>query len=416
MPEEINVPNVVGQAQSAAEETLRSVGLSVGTTMLLNSDTRPKGAVISAKPAVGTLVLTGSPVDLEVSIGPAQVALPNVVGQAQSAAEEMLRSVGLSVGTTIGVNSDTTPKGAVISAKPAVGTLVLLGSPVNLEVSIGPAQVSVPNVTGLTQLAAEAVLRSAGLLVGTISTGRNNAVPAGGVSAVEPVAGALVRSGSPVNLEVSTGQKTDWTQYTTIVLFAVLGVIILVSIGYVVFDKKGSFLKDLANKEIARGLITFLIAITTVSIAVILALSTIILKGGEEDDKRFDRGKQILTMLIGVLGTIVGFYYGSAVDNSRAAPTTEQVKSAAPRIFATTLPDGTVNVAYKTTTLEATGGTPPLKWSVTPELPSGLTLEETTGVISGTPKEAQKKSLKFKVTDSADPNVASTADLTIEIK
>jgi len=67
--------------------------------------------------------------------------------------------------------------------------------------------------------------------------------------------------------------------------------------------------------------------------------------------------------------------------------------------------------------LQTTGFTPPLKWSVTPALPAGLTLDATTGTISGTPMAATPKiAFKFMVTDSAAPAVTSTVDLKLEIK
>src|SRR5262249_34872358 len=151
---------------------------------------------------------------------------------------------------------------------------------------------------------------------------------------------------------------------------------------------------------------------------VILALSTILLKDSAENDKRFDRGKQVLTMLIGVLGTIVGFYFGSTQDTrntQQPAITTPQTQGLA--IATTTLPDGVVNAPYPSTTLKATGGTAPLKWSVAPLLPAGLTLDPATGTISGTPTAASSKTTyKFTVTDSATPAVSTQADLALEIK
>jgi hypothetical protein len=219
-------------------------------------------------------------------------------------------------------------------------------------------------------------------------------------------------------LEVSSGQKTDWTQYITPALFAGLGVVVLGLIGYGVADRSGRVLRLLADKEIARGLITFLIAITTVGIAVILALSTIVLKDSNENEKRFDRGKQVLTMLIGVLGTIVGFYFGAALDTNSAQQTptaTEQAQTLA--IAPTTLPDGAANTPYPSTTLQTTGGTPPLKWSVTPALPADLTLDAATGTISGIPTAAlPRTTFTFTVTDSATPSASSPAALTLQIK
>jgi hypothetical protein len=196
----------------------------------------------------------------------------------------------------------------------------------------------------------------------------------------------------------------DLSQYISpTVIFTTLGVFVLGLIAYGVYNRKGVFLENLADREVARGLITFLIAITTVGIAIILAVASIT---GALDDKRFDEGKQVLSILIGVLGTIVGFYFGSSTQQPTAGPS----------IVTTTLPDGAHNTLYSTT-LHATGGTSPLKWSVAPALPAGLTLDPLSGIISGTPTAISPKSTyTFTVSDHSTPEVSSTKNFTLEIK
>jgi hypothetical protein len=54
------------------------------------------------------------------------------------------------------------------------------------------------------------------------------------------------------------------------------------------------------------------------------------------------------------------------------------------------LPDGKVGTAYSTT-LQTTGLTPPLKWSVTPKLPDELVFDDVAGTISGTPTKVFAK-------------------------
>jgi hypothetical protein len=88
----------------------------------------------------------------------------------------------------------------------------------------------------------------------------------------------------------------------------------------------------------------------------------------------------------------------------------------APKITTTTLPDGVVGTPYKQT-LQATGGTAPLKWSVNPPLPAGLTLDAGTGSITGTPTAVTPKATyKFTVTDSAPAPQSTPIEIAFEIK
>jgi hypothetical protein len=85
-------------------------------------------------------------------------------------------------------------------------------------------------------------------------------------------------------------------------------------------------------------------------------------------------------------------------------------------VTTTALPNGQINTAYSTT-LAAAGGTAPYTWSLqTGTLPTGLTLNASTGVISGTPTaNANATPLTFKVTDSSNPVQTATKGLTLTI-
>src|SRR5205085_5182913 len=98
-----------------------------------------------------TKVASGSAVSLVVSSGPAQIAVPNVVGQMQAAAASAITGAGLTVGAVTQQSSSRVASGSVISESPAAGTKVASGSAVSLVVSTGPpppAPVAVPNVVG----------------------------------------------------------------------------------------------------------------------------------------------------------------------------------------------------------------------------------------------------------------------------
>jgi 6-phosphogluconolactonase len=139
------------------------------------------------------------------SSSPAKVVVPNVVGMAQAAATASITGVGLKVGTVTMASSASVASGSVISENPAAATSVPSGSAVDLTVSSGQAQVSVPNVVGLTQAAATTSITGAGLTLGTVTTSSSATVPSGSVISENPAASTSVAAASAVNLTVSSG-------------------------------------------------------------------------------------------------------------------------------------------------------------------------------------------------------------------
>jgi len=84
-------------------------------------------------------------------------------------------------------------------------------------------------------------------------------------------------------------------------------------------------------------------------------------------------------------------------------------------ISTTSLPAGAEGVAYHAG-INASGGTPPYTWSLTPgPLPAGLTLQSSSGVISGTPTAPGSFTFTVAVQDSSPTRQTQTQSLTIVI-
>lgn len=81
--------------------------------------------------------------------------------------------------------------------------------------------------------------------------------------------------------------------------------------------------------------------------------------------------------------------------------------AAALTITTTSLPNGTTGTVYSQT-VQATGGVQPYTWSVTVgALPAGLSLNASTGAITGTPTAAGTSAFTVQVTDSQTPTHAT---------
>lgn len=220
----ITVPNVVGLTLTAAKTAITGACstspdgcLTVGRVTLQASDTVPAGNVINQNPFGGTKVPPDTAVDLVVSSGkeapvnppypPGALEVPKVIGLTQTAAADVVRSVGLSVGAILKQYSDKVPAGIVLDQSPAAGAKVAIGTPVTLTVSLGPAGVvKIPDVRGLPEETAKAILQNAGLTIGSPILRQPTAeMPAGNAIGTDPAAGAQVKIGSTVTLIISQG-------------------------------------------------------------------------------------------------------------------------------------------------------------------------------------------------------------------
>lgn len=126
------VPKVVGMGQSAAFAQLERSGFRADSFPVQSS--RPRGLVVSQRPAGGTRAPTRTVVRLSVSLGPGARPLrvvPDVRGKSESAAKRILAQVGFTA-RALGPADVTSPGDVVIKQKPDAGARVRAGSQVLL--------------------------------------------------------------------------------------------------------------------------------------------------------------------------------------------------------------------------------------------------------------------------------------------
>jgi serine/threonine-protein kinase len=134
-PQTIQVPDVVGQDEQAAKDTLTAAGFRTQTVPQVSS--QPQGKVFKTIPKAGTERAKDS--IIKIYVPAAATELPNVVGQTLADAEATLKGAQYKVSVQE-QPSDTVPQGSVISMSPQAGTQLAPGRTVVLVVSTGPEQ------------------------------------------------------------------------------------------------------------------------------------------------------------------------------------------------------------------------------------------------------------------------------------
>jgi eukaryotic-like serine/threonine-protein kinase len=196
-PPPVSVPDVKGKQWPDAQQELSDAGL-VPVEHIVPGDT--KGQVTATDPPAGKSVPKGSKVRVNVMSGPQQVGVPSVVGQTLAEATAALHNDGFNVNPTY-VDS-TAPQNQVIHQNPAPGSSEPKGSTIDLQVSNGPPQVSVPPVVGETTQQAVSDLEAAGFQVTQQFVSVTDPSQDGIVQSQSPDGGFKATKGSTVTITI----------------------------------------------------------------------------------------------------------------------------------------------------------------------------------------------------------------------
>ncbi|NMI00528.1 Stk1 family PASTA domain-containing Ser/Thr kinase [Pseudonocardia acidicola] len=206
-PKQVTVPDVVGQQKEAARAQVVAANL-LADLQPTESKVEDIGKIVRTEPSGNTQIAERSRVTLFYGQGPAQAAVPPLVGRTVTDAEQQLQSRGLTLGDqTEQETSDPTMVGKIISSNPAAGENAPGGSAVAVVIGKAPTTVAVPDVTGQDQNTAQQTLSNAGFQVQVQQVDSNS--DAGQVVGTNPAAGQRVPKNSTVTLQVSKGSSPN---------------------------------------------------------------------------------------------------------------------------------------------------------------------------------------------------------------
>lgn len=140
--------------------------------------------------------------------------IPNVIGKTQNDAVTELDAAGFSHSTQMEY-TENGEQGRVFSQEPAAGESAEKDRSITLYISLGPEQITVPNVVAKTTDAAVAELKECGLQA-CIKKKQNSGYKAGYVIAQSIEKGTKVDSGSEITLTVSQASKSTTTTQQTV--------------------------------------------------------------------------------------------------------------------------------------------------------------------------------------------------------
>jgi serine/threonine-protein kinase len=139
-PENVTIPDVVGQPRDEARDTLRDLGLEVEATEESSSEVE-EGRVIRTDPRGGSSVEPGSTVTIVVSTGVDLVEVPSVIGFNEDQARNLLEqeAYGFEVNTRTEETCDEDAD-LVYGQEPQPGEDVPRGSTVTILIAVEPPQ------------------------------------------------------------------------------------------------------------------------------------------------------------------------------------------------------------------------------------------------------------------------------------
>lgn len=205
---EVAVPNLAGMSPAEARRVSEERGLRLEIERQYYSSDVAEGRILSQVPPANTKVRRGWTLHVAQSLGPQKVAIPNVIGQSERAAEINIRRRGLDLAPVAEMQMPGTPADQVLSQSPPPNASGVAAPKISLLVSqpAPPQAFVMPNFVGQALGSVRIALQDAGLRVGAVTVSARfpgrEVSPASLVESQSPPPGGKVMAGTAVNLEV----------------------------------------------------------------------------------------------------------------------------------------------------------------------------------------------------------------------
>ncbi len=201
----ITVPDVRDLTVKQASEQL----LASGFTPIPYAATKEgvgNDIVYAQDPPPSVLARSGDQITITYNPASTPIAVPLVRGLTVKEATALLAPLGLKLSIKEVVNDPKIPENQIMSQEPKVDTQVRSGSVIDVIVSGGLGQVTVPNVQGQVATAAQQLLQTSPFKFVVILVNEASAtIETGRVIRTEPAIGAQSPAGSAITVFVSSG-------------------------------------------------------------------------------------------------------------------------------------------------------------------------------------------------------------------
>lgn len=207
--EEIVVPNLLGVDYREGRQTIEDLELEFSIRSYVKSDEYGINEITYQSVEPNTKVKKGFIIEVTVSDGRELVRVPGIVNRTLYEAQEMLESIGLSVGNVNYKASDTTPKDEIMNQEPAANTYLEPGSTVNIIISEGEEikPVIMPSLINENTIDAQNKILSLGLKIGDIDSEYHNTIAKDKVIWQSHEVGSELESNTVINLIISRGPE-----------------------------------------------------------------------------------------------------------------------------------------------------------------------------------------------------------------